>query len=140
MILSELQPPLNATLIKDGEGLAKLREFLAAQEDKTLGIDVETNVVSDFWFRRIRTLQIGNRSEQFVIDLLAFAGSEETLISSQGNYGATNGDVYKELKEILEPVLCTAHFAKCGVNLTFDYETIRWNLGLRMWHLLTAPL
>ncbi|MGA2885947.1 MAG: DNA polymerase, partial [Halobacteriota archaeon] len=140
LILSELQPPLNATLIKDGEGLAKLREFLAAQEDKTLGIDVETNVVSDFWFRRIRTLQIGNRSEQFVIDLLAFAGSEETLISSQGNYGATNGDVYKELKEILEPVLCTAHFAKCGVNLTFDYETIRWNLGLRMWHLFDCSL
>jgi len=117
-----------------------LREFLAAQEDKVIGVDTETNCVSDWWFRRIRTIQVGNRAEQYVIDILAFAKSEENLVATQGNYGATNGDVYKELKEILEPVLCTADFVKCGVNLAFDYETIRWNLGLRMWHVFDCSL
>ena len=140
LVLSELNPPLRTTLIEDAAGLASLRNFLTAQEDKVIGLDVETQVTQDFWYRRIRTLQLGNREQQFVIDLLAFAGSEEALISSQGNYGATNGDAYKELKEILEPVLCTADFVKCGVNLAFDYETIRWNLGLRMWHLFDCSL
>ena len=140
LVLSELNPPLNVTLVQDTIGLSKLREFLAAQEDKVIGVDTETNCVSDWWFRRIRTIQVGNRAEQYVIDILAFAKSEENLVATQGNYGATNGDVYKELKEILEPVLCTADFVKCGVNLAFDYETIRWNLGLRMWHLFDCSL
>jgi DNA polymerase I-like protein with 3'-5' exonuclease and polymerase domains len=140
LVLSELNPPLNVTLVQDTIGLSKLREFLAAQEDKVIGVDTETNCVSDWWFRRIRTIQVGNRAEQYVIDILAFAKSEENLVATQGNYGATNGDVYKELKEILEPVLCTADFVKCGVNLAFDYETIRWNLGLRMWHVFDCSL
>lgn len=141
LILSELKPPLNAIIIQDATGLEKLREFLAAQEDRTLGIDTETNCVSDWWFRRIRTVQVGNRTQQFVIDFLAFAGgSEDNLVATQGNYGTTNGDTYKEIKEILEPILCTAEWLKVGVNLAFDYETIRWNLGLRMWHMFSCDL
>ena len=140
LVLSELNPPLRITLIEDAAGLASLRNFLAAQEDKVIGLDVETQVTQDFWYRRIRTIQLGNREQQFVIDLLAFAGSEEALISSQGNYGATNGNTYKEIKEVIEPILCSADWVKIGVNLAFDYETIRWNLGLRMWHLFDCSL
>jgi DNA polymerase I-like protein with 3'-5' exonuclease and polymerase domains len=140
LVLSELNPPLQVTLVENEAGLAKLRTFLSTCEEHTLGIDCETQVTQDFWFRRIRTLQLGNRNQQFLIDFLAFAKSEEVLIASQGNYGTTNGDTYREVKEVLEPVLCTADWLCVGVNLPFDYETIRWNLGLRMWHLFDCSL
>ena len=96
--------------------MSALRNFLTAQEDKVIGLDVETQVTQDFWYRRIRTLQLGNREQQFVIDLLAFAGSEEALISSQGNYGATNGNTYKEIKEVIElPIKHPEIFEALGI-------------------------
>src|SRR5260370_25090970 len=90
LILSELQPHLNITLVTDGTGLAKLKDYFirkAAKMDFAVGLDTETNVVDDFYYRRVRTIQVGDRDEQFVIDLLAFAGSKEILMATQGNYG-----------------------------------------------------
>ena len=75
LILSELQPPLNVIVIKDEVGIEKLKEYFLSKEnagDFAVGIDTETNVTEDFWFRRVRTVQIGDRDHQFVIDLLAF--------------------------------------------------------------------
>ena len=78
--LSTLQPHLNITVIHDEAGLLLLKDYIArkrAKGDFAIGLDTETNVVDDFWFRRVRTIQVGDREEQFVIDLLSFAKSKE---------------------------------------------------------------
>lgn len=77
--LGALQPPLKPTLIVDEEGLLLLKDYIArkrTKKDCVIGLDTETSVTDDFWFRRVRTIQLGDRDEQFVIDLLAFAGSK----------------------------------------------------------------
>jgi DNA polymerase I-like protein with 3'-5' exonuclease and polymerase domains len=96
--------------------------------------------VSDFYWRRIRTIQVGDKQEQFIIDLLPFAGSENALIESQGNYGANNKNIYRPILDILAPVLCTNNFLKVGQHLPFEYEVLHWNLGLRIWNLYSIDL
>jgi DNA polymerase I-like protein with 3'-5' exonuclease and polymerase domains len=138
IVLSELNPPLSVTVVKDVAGLQALKKFLDIE--KIIGIDTETSCVNDFWFRRVRTVQIGNREKQFVIDLLAFAGSEDKLVATQGNYGANAEGVYQGVLDVLGPVLDSKEWLKCGVNLAFDYETLRWNFGLRMWNIFSCDL
>jgi DNA polymerase I-like protein with 3'-5' exonuclease and polymerase domains len=143
LVISELNPPMNITLVQDGSGLEKLKKAIArigAETNPTPGLDTETNVVPDFWFRRVRTLQIGDKNEQFVIDLLPFAGSEDKLINSQGHYGKNNGEIYKPILEILDPVLCSNKFLKVGQNLGFEYEIFNWHFGRRIWHLYSTDL
>src|SRR5208337_2604360 len=94
--IATLSPPLNAVLVQDAEGLRELSVWLAEQTDRVLGLDLESNVVGDFWYRKARTIQLGNKTKQWIIDLLSFAGSEEVLVSSQGNYGAENKGLYKD--------------------------------------------
>ena len=134
---------MNITVIHDSEGLKKLKSFFErkAQEPTPYsGFDTETNWTVDFWFRRVRTLQFGDKNEQYIVDLLSFAGSKEKLQDTQGNYGANNGDTYKELIEIIEPVLCSNKFLKVGQNLAFEYEVMKWNFGLRIWNLYSMDL
>ena len=81
--LGSLQPHLKPTLIVDAVGLALLKDYISRKrdiKDFAIGLDTETNMCDDFWFRRVRTIQLGDRDEQFVIDLLAFAGSKDKLI------------------------------------------------------------
>jgi DNA polymerase I-like protein with 3'-5' exonuclease and polymerase domains len=135
---------MNITVIRDRNGLQKLREYftrkLATETSPYVGFDTETNWTVDFWFRRVRTMQFGDKNEQYVIDLLALAESKERLVESQGNYGEHNGDTYKELIEIIEPVLCSNKFLKVGQNLSFEYEVMKWNFGLRIWNLFSTDL
>lgn len=143
LVLSELQPHLNITLINDAVGLAELKEYIAqkrAKQDFAVGLDTETNVVDDFYYRRVRTIQIGDRDKQFVIDLLAFAGSKDVLIATQGNYGANCGTAYDSIFEVLEPVICTDQFLKVGQNLGFEYSVFHWNFGRRIWHLYSTDM
>ena len=143
LVLADLNPPMNITVIHDSEGLKKLKSFFErkAQEPTPYsGFDTETNWTVDFWFRRVRTLQFGDKNEQYIVDLLSFAGSKEKLQDTQGNYGANNGDTYKELIEIIEPVLCSNKFLKVGQNLAFEYEVMKWNFGLRIWNLYSMDL
>jgi DNA polymerase I-like protein with 3'-5' exonuclease and polymerase domains len=138
IVLSELNPPLNVTVIKDTTGLQELKKFL--EIEKVIGLDSETNICEDFWFRRCRTIQIGNRDKQFVIDLLAFAGSEDRLIATQGNYGVNAEGVYDAILSVLNNVLDSKEWLKVGVNLAFDYETIKWNFGIRTWNLFSCDM
>ena len=115
-----------------------MKAFLGTE--KVIGLDTETSMCNDFWFRRVRAIQIGNRSKQFVIDLLAFAGSEDKLIATQGNYGANTEGVYDSIIAVLGPILDSNGWLKCGVNLAFDYETLRWNFGIRMWNMFSCDL
>ena len=143
LVLSELQPRLNITLINDAVGLAELKTYITCKREKgdfALGLDTETNVVDDFYYRRVRTIQIGDREKQFVIDLLAFAGSKDVLIATQGNYGANCGTVYDPIFEVLEPVICTDNFLKVGQNLGFEYSVFHWNFGRRIWHLYSTDM
>src|SRR6266704_2049569 len=123
LLLSELSPAMNVTLVTDQAGIDKLAKFLekvGADALPVLGLDTETNFVHDFWVRRVRTIQVGNKDEQYVIDLLAFAGTEERLVESQGFYGKNNGDIYKSIFDVLDPVLCSNKFLKVGVNLPYE--------------------
>jgi len=143
LVLSELNPPLNTTLVVDEAGLAELKEYIAqkrVKQDFAVGLDTETNVVDDFYYRRVRTIQIGDRDKQFVIDLLAFAGSKDVLIATQGNYGANCGTAYDSIFEVLEPVICTDQFLKVGQNLGFEYSVFHWNFGRRIWHLYSTDM
>ena len=143
LVLSELQPRLNITLVNDAVGLAELKEYIAqkrVKQDFAVGLDTETNVVDDFYYRRVRTIQIGDRDKQFVIDLLAFAGSKDVLIATQGNYGANCGTAYDSIFEVLEPVICTDQFLKVGQNLGFEYSVFHWNFGRRIWHLYSTDM
>lgn len=82
---STLTPALNPILVVDGAGLEKVRQFLS--EPREYVLDYETNVVKSHYQRKARTLQLGNKDVQFVIDFLAFAdGSEEKLWAAQGHY------------------------------------------------------
>jgi DNA polymerase I-like protein with 3'-5' exonuclease and polymerase domains len=141
LILSELNPPMNVTLVTDGSGLEKLKRFrdrIGAEIEPEAGLDTETNITVDFWNRRVRTLQLGDKNEQFVIDMLAFAETEERLVESQGFYGKHNGDIYRPVFEVIDPILITNKFLKVGVNLPFEYEVLHWNFGRRIWHLFST--
>jgi hypothetical protein len=141
LVLSTLNPPMNVTLVTDLVGLKALESWAeeeAKAETPTVALDTETNVVHDFWPRRVRTIQVGNRSRQFVIDLLAFAGSKDRLIESQGDWGRNNGDTYAEVFLVLDKIIMGNRFLKLGVNLSFEYEVIHWNFGRRIWHLFSC--
>ena len=141
--LSALQPPLNTTVITDEAGLAKLQDYFVRKEAKgdfVIGLDTETDMCDDFWFRRVRLIQVGDRDEQFLIDLLAFAGSKERLVATQGHYGANSASVYDKIFEVLEPVVCSNKFLKVGQNLGFEYTVFWWNFGKRIWHLFSTDM
>lgn len=136
--LSTLNPPMNAVLVQNAEGLSKLKVFLEETKGQALGYDCETNVVQDWYFRKARTLQIGNKAQQFVIDLLAFAGTSEKLCESQGHYKLD--PCYKPIFDVLGPVLESKDWLKVGAYLAFDYTVLHWNFGIRMWHVFSTDL
>ena len=138
VVLSELKPPLSIVVVKDEAGLQELQTFLEAE--KVIGFDTETSMCDDFWFRRCRTFQIGSRDKQFVIDLLAFAGSKERLIATQGEYGVNSKGVYDSIFKVLETSLCSRTHLKVGQNLAFDYTVLWWNFGKRIWNLYSTDM
>lgn len=141
--LGALQPHLKPTLVVDVAGLLELKLYIArkrAMQDFAVGLDTETNICDDFWFRRVRTIQIGDRDEQYVIDLLAFAGSKERLIATQGEFGIHNDGIYDPIFEVLTPVLCSREFLKVGQNLSFEYMVFWFNFGKRIWHLFSTDM
>lgn len=143
LLLSELNPPMNITHVVDGAGIEKLKKCVSRLLSTPVpmgGLDTETNVVVDFYFRRVRTIQIGDKDEQFVIDLLPFAGSEDKLVNSQGFYGKNNGDIYAPIFEVLDPVICSNRLLKVGQNLGYEYEVLKWNFGRRIWHLYSTDI
>lgn len=140
LVISELNPPLNLTHVVDGATLEKLKQWRDRVKEPVFGFDTETNVVNDFWWRRVRTIQLGDKNEQYVIDLLPFAGSEDKLHASQGEYGKTNGGIYAPIFDIISPMLCTNKFLKVGQNLSFEYSVMKWSFGLRIWNLYSMDM
>ena len=134
-VLSNLTPKLNVVLVQNAEGLLKLQDFLKRTEGQPIGLDVETQVTNDFYDRRIRTIQVGNREEQYVLDLLGFTND---LSGTQGNY--TMHPCYLPIFDILGPALESKSHIKCGANLSFDYTALRWSFGIRMWNLYSVDI
>jgi hypothetical protein len=73
-----LNPALKPVVVRDAAGLAQVADYISRVTE--FAIDTETNVVPTFIDRKIRTIQLGDKNEQYVIDLLAFAGSTEALM------------------------------------------------------------
>jgi DNA polymerase I-like protein with 3'-5' exonuclease and polymerase domains len=140
MVLSELQPPMNITVVTPDSGLPELSRFVTEKLSKKslAGLDTETNICGDFYFRKIRTIQLGDKEKQLVIDLLPFAGSSEALSSTQGFYKMH--ECYKPIFDILEPLLCGNTVLKVGQNLSFEYMVLYWSFGVRLWHLYSTDL
>jgi DNA polymerase I-like protein with 3'-5' exonuclease and polymerase domains len=134
---SELTPPLNYVLISDAAGLVKVQDFF--KRVSAFVIDVETNIDDNFVTHHIRTIQVGDRNEQYIIDLLPFAKAAGlTIPESQGHYKPNS--CYQPIVDALRPVLESKSHLKIGHNLQFDYEKLKWNLGLRMWNLYDTLL
>ena len=124
-------PPLKVTYIVDDTGLDKLQDFFT--RCFTMGWDIETKPLKDFWFRKIRLVQFGNLEEQYVVDLFKLSG-DINKFNTQGNYGKNLDPVFNKFLEIVKPVVCSDKYLKVGVNLSFEYLNFYWNLGLRTFH------
>lgn len=137
---SELKPPMNITLVTRDSGLSELSSFVAEKLAKpsAAGLDTETNWCNEFSTRKIRTIQIGDKERQFVIDLLSFAGSPEALSDNQGQYKLH--PCFKPVIDILYPLLCDNKVLKVGQNLSFEYIVLYWSFGIRIWHLFSTDL
>jgi hypothetical protein len=131
-----LTPSLNPTLVVDGAGLEKVRSYLSRVQ--VYAHDYETTPMPTFFKRRVRTLQLGDRNEQYVIDFLAFAETPEQLYNSQGSYRRNLDEKHcKLLQPILDvvgPSLQSNSHLKIGHNLEFEYVTSKWCLGMRCWN------
>lgn len=133
-----LVPALNPIMVVDGAGLDKLAAYLGRVNEYVL--DYETNCVDTFFHRRARTLQIGDRNEQYIIDFLAFAETPERLIRAQGLYRAENAvspadlAILEPVIKIIRPSLESNSHLKVGQFLEFEYIVSKWCLGMRIWN------
>jgi hypothetical protein len=135
LTIESLNPPLNVVHVTKNEQLGLVEEFIGSTSE--FGFDVETNVEARFTDRRLRTIQIGNRSVQFVIDMLGLAGSTSNLMD-QGHFKAPSwaGPLVDVLRQGLE----SGNHTKLGFGLQFDYEMVKWCLGLRAFNLYDCIL
>lgn len=126
IVLSELRPALNPTLVTDRIGLQAVEDFFSRVS--VFGFDTETNVTKSFYHRKLRTIQVGDKNEQYIIDLLAFAGSPARLLQQGGHQVPLWA---RELVLTLSKGLESWSHTKVGTNLQFDYEVCKWSLGVR---------
>lgn len=128
VVPAEMNPQLAPVLVHDAASLSQLESYL--KRVSSAGHDVETNVVPTFFHRKLRTLQFGDRNEQYVVDLLKFAGSPESLAAQQGHYGRNIGSL-EPVVSVVKPFLEDHDKEKIGHSLQFEYEVERWCLGIR---------
>jgi DNA polymerase I-like protein with 3'-5' exonuclease and polymerase domains len=133
---SSLVPALNPTLVVDGAGLLQVSDFL--KRKNVFGKDYETNIVESFYTRRARTLQIGDRDEQYIIDLLAFAETPERLYADQGNYRV--GSSLLPVVETMRPAFESNSHLKLCHGAEFEYMVSKWCLGMRPWHVYCTQI
>lgn len=158
-----MNPPLKVTRIENATGLELLKQFFAkVKQDQggVIGWDIETTPLKDFYFRKVRTIQFGNQTEQFVIDLQKFCQppfnpalisqaeiklfdvktAGDILGEAQGSYGAHLTPALKEVLDVIAPVVCSRDFLKVGVMLSFEYMNFYWQFGLRTFHFFDCAL
>src|SRR5574343_393062 len=120
----DLNPKLNPIIVTTLNEAIDAVDFLKGHE--VLGFDTETNVVPTLWDRKIRTIQIGQKDRQYILDLKYIAKGH---IEPQGFKQTPVW--FQEFKEVLQPILSSYDYTKCGFNLQFDFEVLRWCLGFK---------
>ena len=138
--IKALKPPMNITHVTSLAGMDEVVDWLLGHPE--FGLDVETPPLKTFFVRRCRTIQVGDKERQFVIDLLAIAESRDALLDCQGQYGAnlSKSPAVGAVIDKLTPFLCSDLWLKVGVNLGFEYMTLYWNFGVRIWNLFCCQL
>lgn len=139
---STLVPALNFTVVKDGASLEKMRRWLYSGITE-FGHDYETNITKAIFERRARTLQLGDKNEQYIIDWMEWVGGRDALFASQGHfggksfYGAVDYAQWKMIQpvvDVIRPAFNSGDFLKLGHNLEFEYLVSRWCFGMRPWN------
>lgn len=121
---------MKVTIIRDTAGLAQLADFFV-RCNGVFGWDIETDPKKDYFWRRIRTIQVGNQFEQYVIDLKCFFASADEMFQAQGYYGVKLPASVTPVLDALRPLLTDPAVCKVGVNLGFEYLNFYWQLGIR---------
>jgi DNA polymerase I-like protein with 3'-5' exonuclease and polymerase domains len=136
---TKLDPPLKITVIRSVNELQFLRNYFAHVAD--FGFDVETNVTDDINDRYIRTIQVGDRDEQYLIDMVAFAQCAAINSGTPGSWAKKaqrnpelREAVYGPLINVFKPVMESNKWLKIGHHLQFEYENFKLSLGIRPWH------
>ena len=119
---------LNATLVTSASQFSQVDSFLKASP--IFGFDIETTVVDSVFDRHIRTIQLGTREAQYVLDLKYLSNGD---ILNQEHCRTPSWA--KELKELLDPYFLSRDYIKVGHNLGFEYETMLWCLGIKFFNL-----
>lgn len=135
LVIEDLKPAIQPVLVGSVVGLSEMVAYCLSKD--LFGFDVETNVVQSFYKRKLRTVQVGDKEKQFVIDLLMFAGTEEAMME-QGNYSAPSWAT--DVAGALALCLASPSCVKVGTSLQFDYETVYWNLGVQAQNLYDCQL
>lgn len=125
IVPSQLKPPLNTTLITSAYQLPALDKYLDTAA--VVGFDAETNMTKVHTDRYVRTVQIGDKEQQFVVDLLALAGNDTSVLVEQQK------TIDKSpLHEVLGRHLGNRKLLKVGHGIRFDYEVVAHRLGIHM--------
>ena len=140
MDLEKFTPKMNVTVIRENSQLPMIADFFSRK--KEFGYDLETNVVKDLNERYIRTIQVGDRDEQYVIDLLPFAQCATSYINLSSvdilKLGQRDSSIrdtaFGEITKTLRPALDSREWLKVGHNLQFEYEMTKLSLGIRSWN------
>lgn len=133
LIPEELSPKLNVTLVTDVAGLAKVEDYLHTVD--IFAYDTETNMTDDLTKRKIRTIQLGDREHQFVIDLLPFAEAAGITLEEAFAIPYKPHKCMQPIVDLLEPVLHSRSHKKVGHNFQFDYEVTKYCLGIRIYNI-----
>jgi len=141
-----MKPPMNVQVIRDNDSLVLLKDFFSRK--KEYGLDTETNVVRDLNARYVRTIQVGDKDEQYIIDLLPFAQcavvslnlTPGELIKEAQRDPNLRQQLYGGIIDTLRPTLESREWLKVGHNLQFEYEMLKLRFGLRPWHLWDTML
>jgi DNA polymerase I-like protein with 3'-5' exonuclease and polymerase domains len=125
----KLATPLNVKLVTNYAGLCEVESFLKTCD--VFGWDIETTPVKDFFYRRCRTIQVGNTERQYVIDLLAFCDNDPKVLYEEQGYYGENVNKLGPVVEFLAPFLTSEQYVKVGINLGFEYHMMYWLFGMR---------
>ena len=113
------KPPINFKLICVPEDLGELFNFF--EQFKEFCLDIETTIEKDIFLRKIRTIQVGVREKQIILDLKYLTDK-------------------KAIIEILEPVLNSNQWLKIGHNIEYDILFIKQEFGIKCWNVYDTYL
>lgn len=127
-----MNPPLNTIKVVDEAGLLLVSDFLS--RNSVYNVDVEFPPVQNWVLQKLRTIQLGNRYEQYVIDLKAFSDRAGiSLDEAQPGFYKFH-PCLQPVVSTLRPSLESNSHLKVGQNLQTEYEHLKFFLNIRSWN------